>query len=200
MPWKGINSNHEEGIRTRSHGITFIRGVTQNGISLSVYVISIVLFLLATFSGCGKDESSEDLNALKTQIAQLEEKIFELSEKSKQVDHIAGKVYDMEESLSGTERLVQSLYDEQVELAKSIKQLAKKTATQTKKTTPPVSRDSSVSKKKNRYYTVKTGDTLYSIARNNDISVDELLRFNKLSKKAVIHPGQKLIVGKGSSR
>ena len=196
-----MNSNREGRIRTRSHGITPIPDITKNGISLSVFGIFIVLFLLATCNGCGKkDESVEDLNTLKTRIAQLEEKIFELSEKSKQIDHIAGKMYDMEESLSGTERLVQSLYDEQVELAKSIKQLAEKTASQRSTTKPSASRSSSVSKTKNRYYTVKTGDTLYSIARNNGISVDELRRFNKLSKKTVIHPGQKLIVKKGSGR
>lgn len=44
-------------------------------------------------------------------------------------------------------------------------------------------------------YIVKLGDTLYSIARENNISVDELKRINNLSDNA-ISPGQKLRLNK----
>ncbi|MBI4688356.1 MAG: C40 family peptidase, partial [Nitrospirae bacterium] len=42
-------------------------------------------------------------------------------------------------------------------------------------------------------YTVKSGDTLYEIARSNNISVKELKRLNNL-KKSSLKPGQKLIL------
>ena len=42
--------------------------------------------------------------------------------------------------------------------------------------------------------TVKSGDTLFSIARANGTTVDKLLAVNNLSKKAVIKPGQKLVL------
>ncbi|NUL44852.1 LysM peptidoglycan-binding domain-containing protein [Cellulosimicrobium funkei] len=41
-------------------------------------------------------------------------------------------------------------------------------------------------------YTVKSGDTLYSIAKRNGISLSTLLTANSLSESAIIHPGQKL--------
>ena len=44
------------------------------------------------------------------------------------------------------------------------------------------------------YYAVKKGDTLYSIARRNGLSVAELRDLNDLSKNASIHAGQKLRV------
>ena len=49
-----------------------------------------------------------------------------------------------------------------------------------------------------RTYVVKRGETLGGIARKTGTSVSALMRMNGL-KKAVIHPGQELVV-RGSSR
>ena len=43
-------------------------------------------------------------------------------------------------------------------------------------------------------YTVCRGDTIYSIARNANVSVDELIRYNNLRLPCRIYPGQKLEV------
>lgn len=48
------------------------------------------------------------------------------------------------------------------------------------------------------YYVVKNGDTLWSIARKHNLSVNELKALNNLSSN-VLSVGQRLIVGKGSS-
>ena len=47
-------------------------------------------------------------------------------------------------------------------------------------------------------YTVRSGDTLYSIARLLQVSVGELLGWNGISKNTVIKPGQKLVAFVGS--
>ena len=47
---------------------------------------------------------------------------------------------------------------------------------------------------KERYYIVRSGDTLYGIAKQHGISVDELCRLNTISKTDPIHPRQKLLV------
>ena len=43
-------------------------------------------------------------------------------------------------------------------------------------------------------YTVRTGDTLFAIAQKFNVSIDNLLRWNRLSVKAVIKPGVRLRV------
>jgi len=43
-------------------------------------------------------------------------------------------------------------------------------------------------------YVVKRGDSLIEIARKHDMSLYQLCRLNKLSQRATIHPGQKLLV------
>lgn len=43
-------------------------------------------------------------------------------------------------------------------------------------------------------YTVAGGDSLWTIAKKNEISVAELSRANNLAASAMIHPGQKLVI------
>ncbi len=45
-----------------------------------------------------------------------------------------------------------------------------------------------------RYHEVRKGDTLFSIARNNGISLDELLEKNNLNENSVIQPGDRLVL------
>ncbi|MBP5391728.1 MAG: transglycosylase SLT domain-containing protein [Bacteroidales bacterium] len=45
-----------------------------------------------------------------------------------------------------------------------------------------------------KYYTVKKGDTLYGVAKKNNISLNELLKLNGLTAKSTIHAGKKLRV------
>lgn len=45
-----------------------------------------------------------------------------------------------------------------------------------------------------RYYTVKKGDTLYSISKSNNIDLDTLTLMNGLEVNEYIYPDQKLIL------
>ena len=58
----------------------------------------------------------------------------------------------------------------------------------------PSTQKEQVSHTKERYYEVHQGDTLYRIAKQHGISVDELCRLNTITKTDTIHPGQKLMV------
>ena len=57
--------------------------------------------------------------------------------------------------------------------------------------------DSSSSVDNNKYYIVKKGDSLYSIARRNNMMVDELKSLNNLTSN-ILSIGQKLIISSGS--
>jgi LysM repeat protein len=43
-----------------------------------------------------------------------------------------------------------------------------------------------------KLYTVRAGDTLYNIAQRYRTTVDTLTSLNKLTAKAVLHPGLRL--------
>lgn len=50
-------------------------------------------------------------------------------------------------------------------------------------------------KPKPKIYVVKKGDNLYRISLNNDVKLDDLIEWNKLTT-TVIHPGEKLLIYK----
>jgi len=50
-----------------------------------------------------------------------------------------------------------------------------------------------------REYTVRRGDSLWTIARRHDVSVRELMRWNGLSEGAILRPGQTLTIGGGGN-
>lgn len=58
--------------------------------------------------------------------------------------------------------------------------------------------DNSSSADNNKYYIVKKGDSLYSIARNNNMTVDKLKSLNNLTSN-ILSIGQKLIISMGSN-
>lgn len=58
--------------------------------------------------------------------------------------------------------------------------------------------DNSASADNKRYYIVKKGDSLYSIARRNNMTVDELKSLNNLTSN-ILSIGQKLIISNGSN-
>lgn len=63
-----------------------------------------------------------------------------------------------------------------------------------KKTALPVKKASSSSKKAPMFHTVKKGDTFYSISKQHNISVNQLLKLNKLTSKDKIYPGTNLLI------
>lgn len=58
--------------------------------------------------------------------------------------------------------------------------------------------DNSSSAYNNKYYIVKKGDSLYSIARSNNMTVDKLKSLNNLTSN-ILSIGQKLIISSGSN-
>ena len=45
-----------------------------------------------------------------------------------------------------------------------------------------------------RYHTVRAGESLWTISRQHDLTVQKIRLLNKLNKSSVIYPGQKLLV------
>ena len=55
-------------------------------------------------------------------------------------------------------------------------------------------RVSAPSKSKGRYHTVRRGDTLYSISKKYSVTIDDLLKRNKMKKGQELKIGQKVLL------
>ena len=57
-----------------------------------------------------------------------------------------------------------------------------------------------VAKEENRYYTIKKGDTLYSLAKRFKVTTAILSAWNNLTEKVALKPGKRIIVAKYSAK
>jgi membrane-bound lytic murein transglycosylase D len=47
-------------------------------------------------------------------------------------------------------------------------------------------------------YRVRSGDSIWTIARRKGVAAADLLRWNKLTEKSIIRPGDRLVIRYGS--
>lgn len=60
----------------------------------------------------------------------------------------------------------------------------------------PVSPVKEATKKSYKYYTIKLGDTLSEIAKDNNMTLDEIVSINRISNPNVIYAGQKIKISR----
>ena len=89
--------------------------------------------------------------------------------------------------LDGLEERIAYLEKEEKKLKQSVKNIDRRNLNNQKKR--------SSSQVKRRYHTVRSGESLYTIAKKYGISTDKLCGLNKITSKKLIKPGQKLLVG-----
>ena len=156
-----------------------------------VFVLIFIIFLILVLGGTlGKVVGFE--NRLKN----LEEQIVRFQDIDDKLTPILEQAQALEQLKDRFDRLEASMTLRMDHIAKGLNDLQKKIAQVRPKKTQ-VLKPAEVAKKtpKKRYYTVRPGDTLYNISRKYGLTVKKIRALNKLSDKAVIHPGQKLIVG-----
>jgi len=157
------------------------------GIGALILVILLILVLGGTL---GKVVGFE--NRLKN----FEEQIVRFQDIDNKLTSVLEQAQAFEQFKERFDRLEASMTLRMDHVVKGLNNLQKKMAqVGTKKT--EVVKPAKVAKKttKKRYYTVRRGDTLYEISRRYGLTVKKIRILNKLSDKAVIHPGQKLLVG-----
>ena len=92
-----------------------------------------------------------------------------------------------------------SLIERMTKLEKSIQKLQSKPVASVskpavKKSAPPVKKAVKKEKKASMFHTVQKGETLYSISKKYNTSVNALRKLNNLSTNAKIYPGNNILV------
>ena len=129
-------------------------------------------------------------------LKNFEEQIVRFQDIDNKLTSVLEQAQAFEQFKERFDRLEASMTLRMDHVVKGLNNLQKQMAqVRTKKT--EVVKPAKVAKKttKKRYYTVRRGDTLYEISRRYGLTVKKIRILNKLSDKAVIHPGQKLLVG-----
>lgn len=136
------------------------------------------------------------VTGLDKRLKKLEQRIDNLQDVDDKVTQVLEQAQAFEQFKERFDRLEASMTLRMDHVVKGLKDLQKKVAESRPKKTVS-SRPAKVAKKtaKKRYHTVRRGETLYSISRKYSLTVNKIRILNKLSDRALIHPGQKLLVG-----
>jgi len=140
------------------------------GIGIFLLIVVIALLWMGR-SG----EDPETLVSIQAGLNRLEERITRL-------EGLKGL-----KELGGLEDRIIRLEKGEKRLQQEVKQIARPDATSTPKKAGPEA--------KQRYHTVRSGESLYTIAKKYGISTDRLCKLNKITAKEPIRPGQRLLVG-----
>ena len=181
----------DENIRRRKSILNF--NPRRKTLILGGAGILILIVLIALFSGGDNNLSTGDLSSIQGKLDQLENRLTHL-------EGIEARIASLEKQ---EKRLPQSMADRSGKpltqrldkLTHRIDQLEKTMASAPAKTEA----SHPIQKKpfpldKGRYHEVRSGETLYRIARQYGITVAELCRLNNMTPGQIIHPGQKLLV------
>ena len=155
------------------------------GAGLVVLVAFVVLFIpLSRTTG-----TSSQMRLLEGRLKNAEERIFALEGVEKRLAQVEQQIAGIE----GSGKKVAQLEQRVAELTRPTDKPAAPSPTKAQKaaTSPQPSPEV-------RYHKVRAGETVYSIARRYGLTVDELMRLNKLTPEAVLHPGDKLVVSRGT--
>jgi LysM repeat protein len=129
-------------------------------------------------------------------LKDLEQRIVGFQDIDDKTTQVLEQAQALEQFKNRFDRLEASMTLRMDHIAKGLNDLQKKTA-QVRPEKTQVLKTAKVAQKTTtkRYYTVRPGDTLYKISQTHGLTVKKLRILNKLSDKAVIHPGQELLVG-----
>lgn len=182
-------------------------------IAIGVGVLALVLALFSFRSGTGGDQAAQQAAELERRLDDLEFRLAEVEAFRGRIDllesrasvsgDIAERIERVEESVVGQMDIDQRMAGIEKAIEDRLKQLDRKMAALEKaaaaRPAPAAPKKAETTAKaqaaaKGRYHVVAAGETLYSISRRYDTTVDRLVKLNRLDADLTIRPGQKLRV------
>ncbi|MFO7785066.1 MAG: LysM peptidoglycan-binding domain-containing protein [Thermodesulfobacteriota bacterium] len=167
----------------RATGPGTSRTLLFGGIAAAVLLAAVLLLI-----GGGQTEGEEVLQILAERLDRIETRLDRLEETGKQVPALAGRIDGLGESVSKLEKDRRTLSTSIETLNRRLEAVTERAPAQGS-TSPAAAEGASAHK-------VQRGETLFSIAKQYGLSVEELCRLNGIKKTDVIQPGQTLTVGR----
>jgi LysM repeat protein len=158
----------------------------SSGKSLLLWgVIGIILILLIVLLLRGGDKAvTEELKTLKVRVDQMEKRVSTLETTAKKSETVETQIKGLQQSVLKVESAQRSLAERIDKIAQRAEKPSAPQAAQKKSTA------------KTKVHEVQPGETIFSIAKKYNLSTDQLLKLNNMTKKDTIQAGQKLVVAR----
>lgn len=181
-----IGQVHEENSTLKQETANNSKSKAQVLIYGSIAIFILIIFSILLFKANNK-AMSEDVNHTKDVAMTFEEKF----------PRFASELIELKQYLSKLDESQKSLIPQLDELSQKIDRMEKKIALVAIGTEPTVPiHTKALSQTESLYHEVRSGETLFRIAKKHSMSVDKICRLNRITPKTLLHPGQKLLVSK----
>jgi LysM repeat protein len=163
---------------------------------VSAVAVLVAVLLVVLLRGGGDTASLQRIAALEQRLSQLEDRLDKYEGIDEKVTAIWEQAKSFEKFKDRFDRSEASISLRMDHLTMSLEALQKQLneARSTQSRVAAKKPDSDKSSSKVKYHQVEPGDTFYSISKKYNLTVEELIRLNKLKPDSVLMPGQKLIV------
>ena len=165
---------------------------------LILAIIALVVVIIILLNGGSDSATANKLAALEDRLQQLEQRFDKYTSMDEKVTRIWEQAKSFEKFKDRFDRSEASTSLRMDHLTMSLETLQKQLNEKqtTRQTTPKETDKTQPVESKVHYHMVTAGDTLYSISKKYNVSVDELRRLNQMTADSIIVPGQKLVVPK----
>lgn len=183
----------EEDIPSRRSFLDFIS--QRKPLILGGIGVLLLIVLIALFFGGGDTLSEKDLTSFEARLDSLEERLTRFEWVEVKVTSLEKRQEELEQYMAEADISKRHLTQQFNKLSKRVGRLQKgKAPVSVKAQGPTAIKRKPLSLGKKRFHEVRSGETLYRIARQYGISVDKLCRLNNITQRQAIQPGQKLVV------
>ena len=184
----------------RKHGWMDKTLLTYIGIGIGILVL--VVLIISLRSGSGDGPTAQKVADLERRLDDLEFRIAEAEALRGRLDLLESNGQDVGEVGRRVAQFEESVVDHLNQLDRKLATLEKNKANAAAKPSTPASGSEKTVKKaaaskpapKTRTHVVQSGETLYSIGRKYDASIDAIRKLNRIDADFTIHPGQKIQV------
>jgi LysM repeat protein len=156
-----------------------------------VGILVLIILSIMVLSKAQDLAEKEHVQALESKLDQLERKLGDLE----QIDRLAGETPEnqfnlLNDRLAKLETSITTKIDQMITELEGIKSTdASKQKTKTEAPKPAKQKQKEI---KSTVHKVQAGETLYRISRRYGLTIDQLLKYNKLTLDTKIYPGQEL--------
>jgi hypothetical protein len=181
-------------------GIRLGRFQVPSLLLLSAIVALVAVLLVILLNGGGDTTAPQRIVALEQRLQQYEERLDKFEGIDEKVTAIWEQAKSFEKFKDRFDRSEASTSLRMDHLTMSLESLQKQLNATRGPQAGGVAKGSAAGKSssKMQYHQVEPGDTFYSIGKKYDLTVEELIRLNKMKPDSVLMPGQRLIVHKAT--
>jgi LysM repeat protein len=162
-------------------------GFSAKWIILGAAAFLFLIVIVFSLFGGGSEVSSKEFDALRSSVAAIEQQLEQMKTISKRVNIVERQEGELRNTLNNMNQTLGTV-------SQRLASLTQKFESSMDKSVPPAGTKPLPSAKATAVHEVKPGETLYGIAKRYNLTVNDLLRMNKMGRNSTIRPGQKLVV------